>query len=253
MKDTYDSIISLGGFCGAAMQLRARGLRPCSMPFDWLFMQDARTVEWMARAVGEDFADFCLKANLEPLVREGVGGLAPFKYTDRASGFGFIHHFWKDRDAGGYEEVRRQIDRRLARFRAAFGPGRSVLLVLATPFGFDLDLAGRLLAAFRARFPEAEVDLHVLQFDVRFADPSTLAARVPDGLPFTGALYARRHGTYDLHRTTAEWAFLDAVSLRGGTRPRPRGLARLRMKVWKSLSKWLLNHGYGVLGVRFDG
>lgn len=250
MLDVYDSIISLGGFCGAASQLRARGLRPVSLPLDWVFMLDSGSVRWLASAFRNDFADFFRRENLMPLERDGVGGLAPYKYRDAASGFGFIHHFWKPVEEG-YDEVAATMSRRLKRMLACFAPGKSVLLILATPFAFDPALAVDLLAAVRARYPETQVDLHVMQFSVRFDDPCVESMRWPDDLPFTGARYARRHGDYDLSRTSAEWAFLDRIAIRGLRSPKVGFWTKISLKLWKRFSKRLRNAGFGVLGVRF--
>ena len=68
----YDAIVSLGGFCGASIQLRARGLRPYSLPFDWLFMEDEQSIKWLTSEVGNDFRSFCLRENLVALPIEYI-------------------------------------------------------------------------------------------------------------------------------------------------------------------------------------
>lgn len=252
MKSEYDSIISLGGFCGAASQLRARGLRPCSYPLDWVFMDSPESIEWLATAFANDFADFAMRDNLAPIERDGVGGLAPFKYKDLASGYCFIHHFWRSIDDGdGYAEFSRTMHRRIRRMLSCFSPGKSVLLILATIFPFERTLAERLLCSIREIFPAVEIDMHVMQFNVVFDSPQVESERWPDGAPFTGGRYRRANGDYDLSRTSAEWSFLDGISLRGCKVHKPHGLSKLYMKLWKWLSKRLRNDGYGVLGVRF--
>lgn len=253
MKKEYDSIISLGGFCGAASQLRARGLRPCSYPLDWVYMEGAQSVEWLVSAFATGFSDFARRENLVPLEREGVGGLAPFKYKDVKSGYCFIHHFWEPiEDDAGYEMFVNTLNRRIKRMMSCFSPGKSVLMVLATPFSFDGSIAEKLLFAVRKMFPETEIDLHVMQFRAMFDSPYVESERWPDGSPFSGGRYRRASGVYDHRHTSAEWAFLDGIALKGRTIPKPHGFTKLVMKLWKRFSKRLRNEGYGVLGVRFN-
>lgn len=248
----YDAIVSLGGFCGASIQLRARGLRPYSLPFDWLFMEDEQSIKWLTSEVGNDFRSFCLRENLVAIDRADVGGMAPFKYKDVLSGYGFVHHFRKDKEAGGYEEAKIVMDRRMRRFFSIFTPGKSVLLILSTLFEFDYGLAEDLLRAFRVRFPDTMIDLHVIQLGCAFDNTLTLAERVPDSLPFTGCRVARMQD-YDLHYTSSEWSFLDGLALTDYPRKKLKGISKLKFKIWKGLSKWLRNEGYGCLGVRFYG
>lgn len=253
MKKEYDSILSLGGFCGAASQFRARGLRPCSYPLDWVYMEGVQSVEWLVSAFATGFSGFARRENLVPLEREGVGGLAPFKYKDVKSGYCFIHHFWKPiEDDVGYETFVNTLNRRIKRMMSCFSPGKSVLMVLATPFSFDGSIAERLLFAVRRMFPETEIDLHVMQFNAVFDSPSIESERWPDGSPFSGGRYRRAHGVYDFNRMSAEWAFLDGIALKEHIIPKPRGFTKLCMKLWKRFSKRLRNEGYGVLGVRFN-
>lgn len=47
MLNAYDSIISFGGNCAAASQLRMQGMRLFYLPFDWLSMEGLRTIEWL--------------------------------------------------------------------------------------------------------------------------------------------------------------------------------------------------------------
>lgn len=249
----YDHIISLGGFCGAAAQLRARGLRPCSYPLDWVFMDGPQAIEWLATAFATGFSGFALRENLVQIKRDGVGGLAPYKYRDTESGFCFIHHFWKPiEDSAGYEAFADTMNRRIRRMMSCLSSGKSVLMILATPFAFDVRLAEQMLTAVSKTFPETEIDLHVMQFGAEFDSPLVESERWPDGSPFTGGRYRRASGIYDLSRTSAEWAFLDGIALNGQAFPKPRGLAKLCMKLWKRFSKRLRNEGYGVLGVRFS-
>lgn len=223
------------------------------MPLDWLFMKDESTIRWLSHAFATNFDDFCLKENLVPIISQETGGTAPFKYHDTVSGYGFIHHFHQSIDNGGYEAVYSTFKRRIDRMFKAFSPQHSVLLILATPFSFDLHLAEELLQTIRSRFPETTVDLHVIQFSVAFDDSRILADRITTGFSFITERYARAYNNYDNDHTSYAWSFLDSIKLIGRPFVKPKGFAMIRFKIWKSLSKWLRNHGYGCLGVRFHG
>lgn len=66
-KNEYDLIVSLGGNCAAALQLKRRNLRLFSFPFDYLAMQDGRGVNYLAEGFLTDFSNFMLKNNLKEL------------------------------------------------------------------------------------------------------------------------------------------------------------------------------------------
>lgn len=125
-------------------------------------------------------------------------------------------------------------------------------MLLARKVRADGSIAKNLLFAVRKMFPETEIDLHVMQFRAMFDSPYVESERWPDGSPFSGGRYRRVSGVYDLSRTSAEWAFLDGIALKGRTIPKPHGFTKLVMKLWKRFSKRLRNEGYGVLGVRFN-
>lgn len=245
----YDYILPLGGFCGVAAQLQSRGLRTAAFPFDWTLMTEPRSITWLTQAFARGFDDFFLRGNLVPMGAGEAVGLAPYRYRDTVSGFSFIHHFHKPVEEG-YDDVARTMKRRLERFLACFAPGKSVLMILATPFAFDPGLARDLLAVVRARYRETSVDLHVIQFGVDFADALVDARRFDASLPFTGAQYRRIHGLYDLRRTSYEWSFLDEFDVPS---PAPRRAFRNKFlyKLWKKLSSHLRMTGCAVLGISF--
>lgn len=253
MKDSYDAIISLGGDCAAASQMRMRGMRRCSLPFDWLYMDGPQTIEWLSKGFGDGFADFCLRENLEPLARDAAPGLAPYRYRDRASGYNFIHHFWRSIETeAGYRATYDVLRRRADRLLGIVDRSSAILFILATDFEYDTDVAANLLEALRRLHPDKEIDLHVLQHSVAFSNPCTIAEKWPDLMPFTGGRYARSISTYDINRTDAEWEFLDRLSISGLERKRFKGLESLKYKIWKRFSKHFRDNGYAAFGIRFD-
>ena len=45
-KQEYDLIVSLGGNCMVANNLRYRNMRPFSLPFDWVYMIDEKPLKY---------------------------------------------------------------------------------------------------------------------------------------------------------------------------------------------------------------
>lgn len=251
MKKEYDLIVSLGGNCSAALQIRMRGLRVFSLPFDWLFMEDPRPIEYLADGFEKGFSDFMLKENLLPHTDGWQGGVAKFKYKDAHTGFCFIHHFHKSIDEpGGYEAVASVMRHRINRLMSKIGLSSRILLILTTDFPFDVALAEKMIAKIRSQYPDKEIDFHMMQFGVVFDDPA-IAGRKFVGMPFTGGLYARAKSSYDIEKTSAEWAFLDEVALSGRRVLDINGMNKFLYKIWKSLSTRFLNKGFALKGVSF--
>lgn len=252
MQATYDAIISLGGNCAAASQLRMRGLRLYSLPFDWTSMDSPRTIEWLKTGFENDFADFCLRENLVPLERGGAG-VAPFKYKDMVSGYSFIHHFWTEAETEkGYLVTYKILRRRIERLLQVVEKSQKILFILATNFEYDLDVVVRLLNFLRERNPQKIIDFHVLQHRVSFKNPVTLAEKWPIEVPFTGGRYARSIFTYDFSRTDTEWDFLDEISLTGARKTKKfRCIDKFKYRIWKHLSKYFRDNGCACVGVRF--
>lgn len=250
--ETFDAIVSLGGFCGAAMQLRARGLRPYALPFDWTVMDSPDTIKYLARAFKDGFDDFCLEENLTDLAWQGEAGVTKYKYRDRVSGYGFVHHFHKSLADGGWSPAHAVMMRRIDRLLRLFENGGRILLILATPFEYDPALAENLLYALRGKYPQTAFELQVMQYGVAFDDPDVLASRWPTSRPFFGGgRYARETCIYDLSWTSHEWSFLDDLSLASSV-GKMHGGVKLVYRLWKSLSKYLTNKGHGCIGIRFS-
>ena len=247
----YDLIVSLGGNCSAAIQMRMRGLRFFSLPFDWLFMEDTRPIEYLAHGFANGFSDFMLKDNLLPHIDGWQGGVAKYKYKDTHTGFCFIHHFHKSIDEpGGYEAVDSVMRHRINRLMSQIESSRRILLILTTDFTFDVALAEKMIAEIRTQYPDKEIDFHMMQFGVAFEDPAITGRKFVD-MPFTGGLYARPKSIYDLERTSAEWDFLDEIALPGRSIPKIDGVNKFLYKMWKSLSTRFLKGGFALKGVSF--
>lgn len=249
-KKTYDAIIPLGGNCAAASQLRMRGLRLTSLPFDWLAMTDPCAIDFLANEFPAGLPDFFKKENLVPFDCPHQNGTAPFHYEDSKSRFCFIHHFHRSLSDGGYEEVRSTMDRRLDRMFRLIEHGDRILFVLATSFAFDPSLADSLVASFRARWPGKLLDFRFMQFNASSLDEKVLADESfrDDGCCIFR--YRRPVGPYDFNLTSHEWSFLEGVALNSG-RKKFSFVDKKLYYMWKRISQHLKDSGYGCTGIRF--
>ena len=75
MRDKYDLIVSLGGNCSAAHNLRFRGLRPVSLPFDCVYLVDEQPIRFSIKESGDGFPNLLKRENLVE-VRPGERGYA---------------------------------------------------------------------------------------------------------------------------------------------------------------------------------
>lgn len=253
MKKNYDMIASLGGNCAAASQLRMRGLRLYSLPFDWLYMKDSQTIEWIADNFSRKFDNLMLQENLVPIPEQDLhgGGTAPFGYKDTISGYGFIHHFFGPKDnPAAFNSVKAKMSRRVARFFSKLEEAESILFILATNFSYDENLADNLAKTIRNLYPNKVIDFHFMQFRYKFSD-CTQTARESIDEHLSKCCYAREIGDYDFEKTSSEWAFLDNVVLKDEARCCLGIKDKFLYKIWKHISKYFLNKGYGCKGVSF--
>ena len=169
MKMTYDLIISLGGNCSAAHNLRFRGLRPCSLPFDWCYLVDDTPIRFWIDEVGHGFPGLLKRENLVEILPNDKEYSAFHsdvrQYIDTKSGYRFVNHFHRSVDVPGeYEAVYAAIRRRADRLVSAFERGGSFLLLLATPVDVSTDLLKRFVSTLAERFGSSHFDLRYLHF-----------------------------------------------------------------------------------------
>lgn len=114
--DVFDKIVSLGGSCQVAHQLKRLRLRFDSYPFDWVFSTNAdRVIELMRN----DFSEYLLEENLSELEREDSEHRS---VLDTRYGIIHQHVFPRDKSVSeAYSEVKATVDRRVERFRGLKG------------------------------------------------------------------------------------------------------------------------------------
>lgn len=245
----YDLVVSLGGNCSAAAQLKHRGLRPFVMPFDWLLMRDTHPIEFLATAFANRFVDFALRENLseyEAATKEH--GVEVRHCIDSKSGFRLIHHLHGPISSAAYEEFHGQFQRRLARLYAHLRISRRVLFLLSTGFVYDERLLVPVKKGLEEVFPGVEIELLAMQFDAdrpaEFSVDGVRVMRIARKIDFV----------YDIQCTGAEWKCLDSVKLRGAdtfAQKRKRFPLKWLYKLWMSLGRRLERAGLGCANMRF--
>ena len=214
MKPEYDLIVSLGANCSVAHNLRFRGLRPVSLPFDWCYFVDDAPIHFWIDEVGRGFSGLLKRENLVEILPDAAGYSPQHpdvrQYIDTKSGYRFVNHFHRTIDEPGeYEAVYVTIRRRADRLVSAFEGGGSFLLLLATQVDVSRNLLQRLVATLSERFGNSRFDLRYLHFGQECDSELDL------GGGFVVQDIGRRANDYDFYKTNYEWHFLDDIRLSG--------------------------------------
>ncbi len=142
-KEKFDFVCSLGGNCMAASQLRQRGLRTFSLPFDWLYIKDEQTLYKLAECFKNNFKTFMLKENMRPVSQQEFpnnGHPDRIFYQDMMSGYYFLNHFDKELDVDNeYEKVSKKIKRRIERLNRLIKKSNRILFLLSSTFEISED------------------------------------------------------------------------------------------------------------------
>lgn len=202
----FDDIISLGGNCSAALQLKQRGLRNYAMPFDYFFLRNNEDLEGFIQAFKNNFTNCFLKENLRELSKEERGGSDLFQYQDLVSRFNIIHMFHKPKDTPGYyENVKKIIDRRLNRLYEHCKPENKVCFIMAIDFQADKKNINELYKTIKNQYgPNYFLIFFMFDSDENI-DYTEENLRIIKS--------KRKINLYDYKKTNNEWAFLDDFKL----------------------------------------
>lgn len=203
-KRQYDLICSLGGNCAAAFQMKYRDMRQFSLPFDWVYIENEKPIEYLCEGFKNNFQNLALKENLRRI--EGTKE-HPVIYQDIYSGYFFPNHFVSDFEkeySFFYETLRRRIARLLDKIASA----RNVLFGLSTSFPLDIVCLEKLNDVLSSTYPNVHFELKNLSFACP-EEKETVLGNVSQ------ACHVRQLNVYDFYKTNFEWAFLDGIEISG--------------------------------------
>ncbi len=199
-KRHYDLVRSLGGNCAAAFQLKYRDMRCFSLPFDWVYIENEKPIEYLSEGFADGFKNLALKENLKRV--EGSKE-HPVIYQDTYSGYFFPNHFKEDAEKeyhAFYQKLCRRTERLLAKIKSA----SKVLFVLSTTFPFNISCLEKLNKRLAQLYPNVYFDFEVLSFSC-----------LQEGEKTVGNIHLKRcvrsQNSYDFYKTNFEWSFLDQI------------------------------------------
>ena len=210
-KKIYDLICSLGCMCAAAQNIRRRGLRHYSLPFDWCYMKDEKPLEYLCEGFKNDFKNFLLKDNLRKLDDEEYNNAHTNKeqFKDIYTGYYFVNHFplGKTLDKS-YDEAYFTIRRRLNRLQNKIKSSNNILFVLSPIFIMDIKFVEKLSNSLKEIYPDKNFDFYILQFNSDSEEEIIINENITLRKTF------RDTNMYDFSNTNFEWSFLDKVDLK---------------------------------------
>ena len=216
----YDFCMSLGGSCAPAMQMKQRGLRLASMPFDWVRGRgNAEYADTLATLLENGFKGWCKFETLVPippeLDRPKATDPLEVRAWDKELEIGFYHDFrFNIFGEGGreyYEGIAARYRRRIERLYEMLGKASKVLAVVVFPDEpASEEVARKLKARLDALRPGVSFTLVALNFN---------SAETKDVGSLDSGLFvryfARDQHAYDYMRTTIAWDFFEDVKLSG--------------------------------------
>jgi Putative papain-like cysteine peptidase (DUF1796) len=126
IRKSYDVVVSLGGACEVAAQIRRKSLRVFSGPLDWfIFLPIPKLIE----ALKSNFEGFMDLTNLQ------VQGKHDDNYAVRDTKYDCLslHDFPvsknSEKELRTYGEFKKKIDRRISRLYQKMGEGKSILFI----------------------------------------------------------------------------------------------------------------------------
>jgi len=248
----FDIVVSLGGNCSVACQLRMRGKRNVSFPLDWTLMRDCDPVKYLPTGFKTKFHDFCKYENIaeyEPAVHEF--GKYTLHVRDSVSGYCFIHHFHNAlSDKVAFEADRSILIRRFDRMYDRVKRSNMALFVLETSFEYDPFLLQNLRRTLCETFPSVDVYLAAMQFAATECSSHVYEDRI-----FLDRHERKVNFVYDNQFTAPEWSWMDSLQIKGmmpAEKLRKTNLfVKWQYKLWMALGKRLRDAGAGCANMRF--
>ena len=218
MKRVYDIILSLGGSCAVANQLKCRGLRLASYPFDWIFTKEPLSLERLSECFRDGFVNWMKPENLVDIgVVERNLHAAKYQYRDTYTGFRFIHDFIEKKEKC-IKQVRQKYLRRIERMYSRLRCAKRIALCFDADFkGSEVPLISireLILEKFGA---DKEVDCYLVEFKAPQHE-------IVQNGPLT--IYRFTHSKHDYifgNQVSFEFAYMDDFSISDMFKSEERG------------------------------
>ena len=201
----FDLVVSLGGNCAAAHQLRYKGLRTAAYPFDWTYFTSDAAVYQLATGFKQGFKNYAQLKNFKELP---INPSHPdrIQYEDTYGKIIWANHFDYNTDKNtNYKEVKKKLDRRFKRLINNVNQSNKILFVFSTSFEIAPDAFLYLHDALHTMYPDKLFKINVLSFDAHnnyvFNDGNVEIC-----------YYKRSMNDADYSTTNPEWQFLDKIN-----------------------------------------
>lgn len=209
-KKQFNIIISLGGSCCTAHNIRYRNLRYCSMPFDWLFIKNETPISKLIDCFNNNFKEFMQQKNLVELVGDerGTDCAGHYQYKDLFTEYRTIHDFKKPaNDNKEFNRVKKIYDRRIKKMYNYLNKSQSVMFVIDSNCPISITILQELRETIKTKFHIEYVEIHSLQFeshtDEEICSEGVYIQKI-----------TRKRNSYDIEKTNYEWKFLDNIILK---------------------------------------
>lgn len=233
----YDLILSLGGSCAVANQLKTRGLRLFSLPFDWLYCTSPKTLEALSVAFKDDFSMWMLDENLVELPQEAYDkASAKFQYEDQLTGYRFIHDF-RDSKEKILTDVREKYEYRIKRLYEKLTEASSIALCFDSNFGNCQEALLALRDVLLKKFGETKkIDCYWVEFQAECHCVETPV----EGFFHYSFTHPKTDYIFGVH-PTFEFEFMDAFQLTNKFKSEERGKGRIfyLARTHKGIKLWL--------------
>ena len=250
--EEYDIIVSLGGSCSAAAQLKHRGKRPYSLPLDWALMTDDRPIRAIPDLFVTKFHNFCTHENMSEFEQAGDEyGTKKYHLEDSLTGYRLIHHFTAlPTDEAAYNAQRDILMRRVDRLYKKMQSAKRALFVLNTAFPYDPTLLLPVLTTLNKVFANTDIEIVAMQF----SSTENKVLELQNGKIKINLIARPLDIVYDNQLTAPEWCWMDVIRISGVPLPekaRKKLFIKWAYKIWHTLGKYLESHGAGCANMRF--
>lgn len=205
----YDLVFSIGGNCAAAHNLRFRGLRKFSLPFDWTYIKDESALYKLADEFENNFKNSLILKNLQELSKEEYSQdhNDKIQYKDLATGYYWVNHFSQkiDNNIKEYKKVKQKFDKRVTRLDNYIKKSQTILLLLSTNFSVNIEPCRYLINTLNKKYPNKIFDIKVSSFgcqnNTSIEEHNIIINH-----------YQRELNLNDFIKTNIEWDFLNTIN-----------------------------------------